>query len=591
MSLNQPPSTRECASEAAILPLAAHGLLSEQEAARLQTHLATCAHCQAEAALDLQIEEMLRRSRVPREAGNPLWSREEFTARLLAGGAQAAPQTGTVAHKTRTAPPVMPGSPERAAHRRAGGLAALVVTLVVILLTVVIFEIPGLFPGQHQSTSPAGSAPLSIYVSGGDSQPYPNSVFAIDASTGQQRWRYQASARPQPQPFLSGNVVYYGSADGKVSALNASFGKRLWSVTLSADGVPVVQTAEQGVIYVVFLGCYYFGFIGQCPSSQPGGPLFALDARTGKTLWEFQGEVNLELGVEGQSMQATQDAFYVTSGLNLFALDLATGTQLWHFSAGSTARNTHDGYMSIARIINGQVYAVASILNLPNAPGFKMVLYDLKESSGTRVWSYPALDTQDLPFFATVENGVAYFSDTTEPKAWAQNRQPVYDEVLAFNASDGTFKWRYQLDGLHAVSSVAVKNGGVYIAGDDGTLSEVSEQDGALRWQRTVLGNGFLIRPDDDENLYAIPYDTQLNGEGVLLALSSQDGTPLWTFDRYKGENSLSVLKVIQGILYGSVSGQPNSGVSSIVFALKTTNGSQLWSYDAGKTPIIPVIG
>src|ERR1051326_903926 len=92
------------------------------------------------------------------------------------------------------------------------------------------------------------------------------------------------------------------------------------------------------------------------------GPLFALSASTGKTLWEFQGEVNLELDIEGQSMQATQDAFYVTSGLNLFALDPEIGRQLWQFSAGSPARDTQNGYMSIARIINGQVYPVARVL-------------------------------------------------------------------------------------------------------------------------------------------------------------------------------------------------------------------------------------
>lgn len=589
MNRNHPPPTRECASVAALLPLAAYGLLSEQALTRLQTHLATCAHCQAHVALDKQIEAELRRSRQPPQGARPLWSSEEISALFSAGDAQAVPAFGS-SHKTSPAPPVIPG-PSGQSARRIGGLAALAVTLVVVLLASAIFGIPGLFSRLHRSATPSGPAPLSIYVSTGDSQPHPNTVFALDASTGKQRWRYQARTPTQPQPFLSEKSVYFGSTDGKVSALNASTGKLLWRVALSAEGVPVVQTAEQGVIYVVFVGCYYFGFFGPCPASQPGGPLFALSASTGKTLWEFQGEVNLELDIEGQSMQATQDAFYVTSGLNLFALDPVTGRQLWQFSAGSPARDTQNGYMSIARIINGQVYTVASVLTTSTAAGFKQVLYDLNERSGTRVWNYPSLDTPDLPFFATIENGVAYFSDTTQPNAWMQNSQPAYDEVLALNASDGTPRWHHQQDGMNALNSIVVRNGSVYIAGEDGTLYSLREQDGSLQWQNKLLGNGFHINLEDDENLYVIPYDNLHTRQGVLLALSSTNGSALWTFARESVGSSLSVLKVIQGVLYGTVSSQPDTGTSSFVFALKTTDGSELWSYDAGMTPIVPVLG
>jgi hypothetical protein len=150
MSLNHHLPTRECASVTALLPLAAHNLLSEQEAARLQTHLATCAHCQAELALDAQIEGALRRSYAPSEEGRPLWSREEITALLSAPEAQAAPEAGTAAQPARSAPPAIPTSAARSI-RRLGGLPALAATLVVILLAIIIFGIPGLFPGLHKS--------------------------------------------------------------------------------------------------------------------------------------------------------------------------------------------------------------------------------------------------------------------------------------------------------------------------------------------------------------------------------------------------------------------------------------------------------
>jgi photosystem II stability/assembly factor-like uncharacterized protein len=150
MSLNQHLPTRECASMAALLPLAAHNLLSEQETARLQTHLATCAHCRAELALDAQIEGSLRRSYAPSEDGRPLWSRQEITALL---SAPAAPKASAAAQQTRTAPPVIPGASEPPSRRWLGGLPALAATLVIILLAVAIFGIPGLFPGLHKSAA------------------------------------------------------------------------------------------------------------------------------------------------------------------------------------------------------------------------------------------------------------------------------------------------------------------------------------------------------------------------------------------------------------------------------------------------------
>ena len=153
MSLNHHLPTRECASAAALLPLAAHDMLSEQEAARLQTHLTTCAHCRAELALDAQIEAALRRSYALPEASSPLLSREEIAALLSAGGAQTAPNANAAAQQARSAPPAIPAASERSARRWLGGLPALAATMVIILLAVAIFGIPGLFPGLHRSAA------------------------------------------------------------------------------------------------------------------------------------------------------------------------------------------------------------------------------------------------------------------------------------------------------------------------------------------------------------------------------------------------------------------------------------------------------
>lgn len=192
MSLNHHLPTRECASVAALLPLAGRDLLSEQEAARLQTHLASCAHCRAELALDAQIEAALRRSYAPPEDSSPLLSREEIAALLSVPAAQAAPKASASARQMQTPPPVIPAPAERSARSGLGGLPALAATLVIILLTVAIFGIPGLFPGLRRSAAqPPNLAGITL-----------TSISMVSASEG---WAVGAPTRSlQNIPPLGG---------------------------------------------------------------------------------------------------------------------------------------------------------------------------------------------------------------------------------------------------------------------------------------------------------------------------------------------------------------------------------------------------
>jgi serine/threonine-protein kinase len=56
-----------------------------------------------------------------------------------------------------------------------------------------------------------------VYVGSTD-----NYVYALDASTGDLRWRYQTGHRVESSPTVAGGVVYVGSTDNYVYALLAS---------------------------------------------------------------------------------------------------------------------------------------------------------------------------------------------------------------------------------------------------------------------------------------------------------------------------------------------------------------------------------
>jgi alcohol dehydrogenase (cytochrome c) len=112
-------------------------------------------------------------------------------------------------------------------------------------------------------------------------------TFSIDANTCKQNWRTH-------EEFASGALkvsrglawldsrVFRGTADGRVIAYAAKNGKPLWSTTIAGpakgESVPASPIAWNGLV-----------FIGNAGGDNKGvkGRMYALDAKTGHIVWEF----------------------------------------------------------------------------------------------------------------------------------------------------------------------------------------------------------------------------------------------------------------------------------------------------------------
>jgi outer membrane protein assembly factor BamB len=86
-----------------------------------------------------------------------------------------------------------------------------------------------------------------VYVGSGDGK-----VYALKASSGAKLWSYTTGTSGggvRSSPAVVGGVVYVGSGDGKVYALKASSGAKLWSYTTS-NWVYSSPAVVNGVVYV-----------------------------------------------------------------------------------------------------------------------------------------------------------------------------------------------------------------------------------------------------------------------------------------------------------------------------------------------------
>jgi alcohol dehydrogenase (cytochrome c) len=145
----------------------------------------------------------------------------------------------------------------------------------------------------HQfETSESDRSESTPIVSGGvifATEP-PATVVALDASSGAVRWRYNRNlpdklpvccARSNRGLAILGNVVYFGSLDCYLNALDAATGNVIWQsqVCRPADGFTMTGAplvANQSVVVGVAGGEYGVR-----------GFLAAYDAKTGRQQWKF----------------------------------------------------------------------------------------------------------------------------------------------------------------------------------------------------------------------------------------------------------------------------------------------------------------
>jgi alcohol dehydrogenase (cytochrome c) len=397
----------------------------------------------------------------------------------------------------------------------------------------------------------------------------PDNLWAIDARSGRQIWRY---TYPPNQAFHIGHrgaavykdTVFLTTPDCHLVALDIKDGKVKWDVVI-ADAKKGFWSTNAPLLIRDHLLVGVSGDFDNLP-----GTLKSIDPETGKTQWIFYSTP--PAGTPGS----------ISGG--------ATGGQMW-------MTGTYDPDLNLVYLGTGNP---TPVLNGPVRPGdnkWTGSIVALNPDTGKLVWGFQAVphdthdwDAAEVPVLVdgtfggtprkmlmqASRNGYFFVLDRTNGKNlltkpfatvnWAkgidENGSPIPDPEME-PARDGRLVSPNEGGGTNYRSpSFDPRTGLLIVSAQDGYgIYFFKPEHGAYGWAGADYG---------------------VYGKGVLRAIDYQTGKVRWEHDLAGGEGSAGVLTTATGLTFSGDS-------ANSVFALRTSDGATLWHSTIGRVGNGPI--
>jgi outer membrane protein assembly factor BamB len=241
--------------------------------------------------------------------------------------------------------------------------------------------------------------------------PMGNTLVAVSIATGKELWRGPKTAL-QAKAATDGTLAFVLGENNTFYALDAATGREKWTVgfTQGRGACRSEPVVSNGIVYVT-------GAVETSRASDRGPAstyrhLFAIDAATGKTRWQYPAKpTGRDVCLNESVIDAT--TYYAVADETLYAIDLATGRERWK--------------LEVRRPVEGQERAV-KVFGLVDAGDVLIgvttgYLIAFNKSTGKTVWEIKGQYREASPSTA-VAGRVLYFQGHpgAEPAAEVQNR-------------------------------------------------------------------------------------------------------------------------------------------------------------------------
>jgi len=315
-----------------------------------------------------------------------------------------------------------------------------------------------------------------------------STVRAFHNQTGEELWETYVKHQSEDEYVIGGglaydgNVLYVTSGYNEVLALNPTDGEIYWRSRISA-GSRAAPTIYNGRVFVTGLN----------------NNAIALDAKTGKILWEYEG-VGETTGLLGAASPTADEKIVIPvfSSGDIVALRVENGSIAW---SDSLANSLRLGGMAGLSDIRG-LPVMKDNLVIAVSFGGKIAAFDKR--NGARIWQRD-VSSAETPWVA---GNTVYVLGADH-------------KLLALNLSDGAILWVKELQkyakpdsrkGLIIWAGPIMINGKLLLSGTDGRMIEFNPKNGEVvhEWniKKTVsispiVANGTLYMLSEDGSLLA----------------------------------------------------------------------------------------
>ncbi len=420
-----------------------------------------------------------------------------------------------------------------------------------------------------------GASEWTLYgrdLNGSHYNPLEKALTPATASRLKVKWIFETEGDVSSQPIVVNGVVYFGSWDGKEYAVDAQTGKKIWEFEDNPS-----NSSRSGAAYAD--GVLYYGDLS--------GRLYALDAKTGALKWKTRLDDHKET-------VATSSPIYYNGVLYIGVSSLEEGAVLK--SRNYECCTFRGGVLAVNAKTGDKVWRWYTIPEEPKVIGKDKRNINIKGPAGGAVWSTISINPKDNRLYVSTGN------QYTGPAS------PYPNAIIALDLKTGKMVWHNQttpkdiwtfncrndpdcsdLDVDFGTIPMMFKGaGGKMLVGagqKSGYFWALDPKDGKTVWNTKVgeggkLGGIEFGAATDGERVYAaISNAANRNRQGSVSALDGATGKILW-----------QTLSPDKGSHFGPIS-VTGTGANRLVYAGSSNghmyvydakDGKILWEHDTG---------
>ena len=299
-------------------------------------------------------------------------------------------------------------------------------------------------------------------------------IVAIDAEKGRKLWKAKTKLPLSGGPGTNGKIVVAGSSDGDLVALNADDGEELWRISVTSEVLSSPAVGSDSTLVRTV-----------------NGKLASFDNDTGAQLWTVQQSVP-RWSVRGTSTPVISRGMAISGFDNgrVVAYDLEDGGEIWNvlmeLPSGRSEIERLADINSAVLVAGGDVYAI----------GYQGRVGAIAIESGRLLW------TRELSSYSglALDVGNIYVTDQ-------------YSELVALSRGSGRELWRKKEVRNRDVSAPVVFQGSVVVGDFEGYLHWFDAATGDLQVRvragkdritsQPLIVNDILYVASDNGAIYA----------------------------------------------------------------------------------------